>query len=149
MKARDLMTPNPEVITPDEPTYRAAELMRDLDVGFIPVVDDPTNRRLVGVITDRDIAVRCVAGRCDLNAPVAHHMTSEDIDRVSPETDSDEVMRLMQRDQVRRIPVVEEDGRLLGVISQADLVLRAGPQEPEKVEETIERISEPTHRAGH
>ncbi|MBI4409621.1 MAG: CBS domain-containing protein [Gemmatimonadetes bacterium] len=143
MKARDIMTPNPEVVTPDEPVTRAAELMRDLNVGIIPVVDDRSSMRLTGLITDRDIAVRHVAEGHQQACNVSDHMTSDTLNCVRPDADVDEVMSLMGRDQVRRIPVVESDNKLVGIIAQADLAVHEGPQHPKKVEKVLEKISEP------
>lgn len=143
MKAQDLMTPNPRVVTPDEPITHAARIMRDLDVGCVPVVDDRARMHLVGVITDRDLVVRCLVERHFRDCPVADHMTMEHLDTVSPDATVEEVMNLMERDQVRRILVTDE-GRLVGIIAQADLALKQGSLEPLKVEEVLERISAPS-----
>lgn len=144
MKARDLMTSNPEFVTPDDSIDRAAQIMRDVDTGIVPVVDNPSDRRLQGVITDRDIAIRHVAEGHHQSCRVADHMT-RDLDTVSPDADGREILRLMEREQIRRVPVVEEGNRLVGIIAQADIVTKLGPSEPEHVEETIEKISEPGH----
>ena len=143
MKARDIMTSGPLVVTKADLLWRAAEIMRDLDVGIIPVIDDPRSMRLLGVITDRDIAVRCVAKKHGTSCTVGDHMTSGHLDTVHPDDDLDTVIALMERDQVRRIPVVAEDNRLLGVIAQADLATKVGRKEPLKVEEVLERVSVP------
>ena len=143
MKARDIMTSHPHVITQREPVSRAAEIMRDLDVGILPVVDDPSSMRLLGVITDRDIAVRCVAKKHGTSCTVGDHMTSKHLDTARPDDDVEAVMALMERDQVRRIPVVSDDNRLAGVIAQADLATKLGPKEPQKMEEVLQRISSP------
>lgn len=139
MKARDVMTANPEVVTPDEPVTRAARLMRDLDVGIIPVVEDRSSMRLRGLITDRDITVRHVAEGHGEECTVGHHMTTDRIETVRPDADVDEVLSLMARDQVRRVPVVEDGDRLIGIIAQADV---AKETESGKVGKVIERISE-------
>ena len=143
MQARDVMTPNPEVLTPDEPVSRAAQLMRDIDVGIIPVVDDRTSMRPVGVITDRDIAVRHVADLHGEQCRVGDHMTRDRLDAVRPDTDVHEVLECMKREQVRRVLVVDEGDRLVGIIAQADIARKEGPEHPEHVEEVLERISEP------
>lgn len=146
MKARDLMTGNPAVVTPDEPVRRAAELMRDRNVGIIPVVSDRESMRLEGVVTDRDLTLRCLAvGRAG-ECRVGEVMTISGLDTVAPDADQREVLELMKRDQVRRIPVVEVGNRLVGIIAQADLAVRLGPREPREVEEVLERISEPGRR---
>ncbi|HUF27030.1 MAG TPA: CBS domain-containing protein [Gemmatimonadaceae bacterium] len=143
MKARDLMTPNPAVVTGEDRITRAAELMRDRDVGLIPVVDDLGHMHVAGVISDRDIAVRCVADAHDSGCLVREHMTRGELDTVTPDADSEDVIKLMERDQVRRVLVVDERHRLQGIIAQADLARRMGPSEPLKVEEVVEAISMP------
>jgi len=142
MKARDIMTSDIEVVTPNDPVSRAAQLMRDADVGIIPVVDDPSNMRLRGVITDRDIAVRHVAERHQQECRVGDHMTDSGLDTVSPDTDIEQVASLMEREQVRRIPVVEDGDRLVGIIAQADLAREEAPS-AKRVGEVLEGISEP------
>lgn len=141
MRAREIMTQNPEALTGGDTVRRAAELMRDLDVGIIPVVDDTDARRIRGVITDRDIAMRHVAEGHDNSCTVQEHMT-ERVTSVGPEDDVDLVMKRMQRDQVRRVPVVDGD-RLVGIIAQADLAVKLGNERARDVEETVEKISEP------
>src|SRR5690606_22527349 len=101
MKARDLMTSNPEFVTPDDSIDRAAQIMRDVDVGIVPVVDNASDRRLQGVITDRDIAIRHVAEGHHEQCRVADHMTRE-LDTVNPDADGHEVLRLMEREKIRR-----------------------------------------------
>jgi CBS domain-containing protein len=146
MKARDLMTGNPAAVTPDEPVQRAAQIMRDRNVGVVPVVADLESMRLRGIVTDRDLAVRCIAaGRLE-ECRVGEVMTASGLDTVAPDADQREVIELMKRDQVRRIPVVEDGDRLVGIISQADLAVRLGPREPREVESVLERISEPGRR---
>lgn len=142
MKAREIMTSEPLAVTRREAVWRAAEIMRDVDVGILPVIDDPRSMRLLGVITDRDIAVRCVAKQHGTSCTVGDHMTTGHLDTVGPDDDVDTVIALMERDQVRRIPVVSEDNRLVGVIAQADLATKLGPRNPQKIEEVLERVSE-------
>lgn len=143
MKARDIMTADPAFVTPEEPIVRAAEIMESLNVGLVPVVDDRTGRRLRGVITDRDIAVRHVARGHTGNCSVGDHMTADGIDVVHENADAHDVMARMAQDQVRRIPVLDEDDRLVGIIAQADIARKLGPEEPESVERMLEQISEP------
>lgn len=148
MKARDIMTSGLHVITQREPVWRAAEIMRDLDIGLVPVVDDPKTMHLVGVITDRDITVRCVAKKHGMSCTVADHMSAGHIDTVHPDDDVDAVITLMERDQVRRIPVVSDDNRLTGVIAQADLATKVGPKNPQQIEEVLQRVSSPHEAAA-
>jgi CBS domain-containing protein len=141
MKARDVMTSNPEVVTPQDTVTRAAQIMRDLGVGVIPVVDDRSSMRLQGIITDRDIAIRHVAQECPTTCTVGQHMTSQKIDAVGPDADIDDVVEVMERDQIRRVPVLEEGYRLVGIIAQGDLATRGVKEKT--VGEVVERISEP------
>jgi CBS domain-containing protein len=143
MKARELMTSNPECVTREDSLQRAAQIMRDLDVGFVPVVDDHSSMRLSGVITDRDIAVRAVAdGRTD--GLVADVMTSGSLRTVSPDDSDNDVMRAMRDAQVRRIPVVEDGNRLVGIIAQADIATENVGDK--KVGQTVEEISRPNRQ---
>jgi CBS domain-containing protein len=141
MKARDIMTSNPRCVTASDSISRAAEIMRDTDVGIVPVVEDSGSMRLAGVVTDRDIAVRIVAeGRGgDVNV---REIMSSGLATVRPDDDLNRVTELMKREQVRRVPVVEGD-RLVGIIAQAD-VAREGKDR--KTGEVVEKISEPEAR---
>jgi CBS domain-containing protein len=121
MKAREMMTSDPEVVTPDEPISRAARIMRDRDIGMVPVVSDTSSMALMGVITDRDIAVRHVADAHANDCTVATHMSRENIETVEENDDSATVLAAMERRAVRRLPVTNRNGKLLGVIAQADL----------------------------
>jgi CBS domain-containing protein len=138
-KARDIMTAKPKFVTAEDPVSHAAQIMRDSDIGLIPVVDDPGSMRLRGVITDRDIAVRCIAEGRDGTCRISDAMSSGPR-TVTPDTDAHEVMQLMQREQVRRVPVCEGD-RVVGIVSQADVALEIG--DATEVSETLERISKP------
>jgi CBS domain-containing protein len=140
MKARELMTSDPECVTREDSIQHAAQIMRDRDTGFVPVVDDHSTRRLTGVITDRDITVRAVAEGWT-GGRVGDAMSSGTLRTVHPDDSDKDVLRIMQDSQVRRIPVVDEGERLVGVIAQADIATHhIGDR---RVKETIERISEP------
>jgi CBS domain-containing protein len=147
MKARELMATYPGVVTAGDPLSRAAEIMRDWNVGMVPVVDDTLAMHLVGVITDRDIAVRCVAPRHGGRCSVGAHLTAGPLATVEPDTDVGEVMEQMKAHQVRRIPVVA-GGRLVGVVALADLARLNGALDPLEVEGVVERISLQPGAAG-
>jgi CBS domain-containing protein len=119
---REVMTSNPRTIEADKPVADAAKLMRDEDVGLAPVVDGD---RLVGTLTDRDIAIRVVAEEKDPASTPVREVASTDVVTVSPEQDLDDALSLMAQHQVRRVPVVEQDGRLVGVVAQADVARQA------------------------
>jgi len=144
MKARDIMTSNNlECVTREDSLQEAARRMRDADVGALPVVEDRQSMRLVGVITDRDIAVRHVAGDNSAECRVGDHMTDGRMHTVSPDDDVDSVMRTMKSEQVRRVPVCEGE-RLVGMIAQADIA-RDGASDRE-AGDVVEKISEPDRR---
>ncbi|HUF65872.1 MAG TPA: CBS domain-containing protein [Gemmatimonadaceae bacterium] len=143
MKAQELMMKRLAVATPDDKLSTAAALMRDESVGIIPVVKDRQSMRLEGVLTDRDVAVRCVAGGHESGCHVRDHMTSDHLATVPPSASVEDVMQLMEREQVRRIPVVADGDRLAGIIAQADIARRIGPVDPVRVERVLERVSQP------
>lgn len=145
VRAADIMTEDPRAVTPRTTLTEAARLMAGLDVGILPVVDSPESFQLLGVVTDRDLAVRGLARGLDGGAPVSQCMTTE-VSTVQPLATIREVFDLMKREQVRRVPVTDRDGRLVGIIAQADLAVQYAGLDLERereVEEVIERISEP------
>ena len=133
---REAMTSKPCSIDTDKSVAYAAKMMRDEDVGIAPIVEGD---RLVGVLTDRDIAVRVVAEGRDPNEVKVTEVASRDLVTLDPQQNLDEALRLMARHQVRRLPVVEEDGRLAGVIAQADVAKEAGDKRTGEVVEQISR----------
>jgi len=143
MHAKDLMTRDPRVVTPGEPLTHAAEIMRDLDVGAVPVVDDRAGMRLRGVITDRDVTVRHVAAAHGPECRVRDHMTPAPVDTVHPDDSAVEVMRRMKGGKVRRIMVADDDGRLRGIIALADVALHEGEELPVFTSQVLASVSEP------
>jgi CBS domain-containing protein len=133
---RQVMSPNPCAIDADKPVSYAAKMMRDEDVGLAPIVE---GEKLVGTLTDRDIAIRVVAQGKDPESTSVQEVASTDLVTIDPEQHLDEALRLMAQHQVRRLPVVEEDGRLVGVVAQAD-VAREGRDR--QTGEVVQRISE-------
>lgn len=142
MKAREIMTPDPETVTPEEPISRAAQIMRTYDVGIVPVVSDPDSNNLIGVITDRDIAVRHVADSHMEDCTVGAHMTRDDIETVGETDDTATIMAAMKRREVRRIPVTNKNGKLVGVIAQADIAV-ADEIPKDQVADVVKTVSEP------
>jgi CBS domain-containing protein len=116
------MTTRPRAVTPETPVRQVAELMESEDVGVIPVVEGD---QLVGVVTDRDIVVRAVAKGKDPSGLPVREVASRDLVTLDPDRDLSDALRLMAQHQVRRLPVVDEDNRLLGVVSQADVAMAA------------------------
>ena len=141
MKAREIMTANPRTVTPDMNLPEVARLMQSEDVGIVPVVDAGGSRQLVGVVTDRDIALRVVGEGRDPNSVRVSDVMSTNV-RTCREDDSvDDVMDVMGTEQVRRVPIVDERGSLVGIVAQADVVLQASSDK--KAERTVEKISQP------
>ena len=142
MKARELMTNDPACCTPDQTIREAAELMRECDCGCIPVVQDSSSRKLVGVVTDRDIAVRGAALGKGPDTLVRDVM-SLGPKCCSPDDEVETVEEIMSSEQVRRVPVVDEQGCCVGMVSQADLALNDRAASEKEVGRVVERISEP------
>jgi CBS domain-containing protein len=132
----EVMTANPCSIDADRPVAYAAKMMRDEDVGLAPIVEGD---RLVGTLTDRDIVTRLVAEERDPGSTAVSEIASSDPVTVDPQQSLDEALRLMAKHQVRRLPVVEDDGRLVGVVAQADVAREAGERQTGELVEEISR----------
>ena len=132
---QEAMTSNPTAITPETTVQEAARLMKSEDVGALPVVEDG---RLTYVVTDRDLAIRALAEGTSPETPV-RDVASKDVATIDPQQSLEEAARLMAEHQVRRLPVVEEDGRLVGMLAQAD-VAKAGHDT--LTGEVVEKISQ-------
>jgi CBS domain-containing protein len=117
-RIREVMTSNPSTIESGENIVEAARIMKQEDAGVVPVTE---NGRLTGMVTDRDIAIRVVAEGKDPKSTTVREVASTDLVTIDPQQDLDEALRLMAQHKVRRLPVVEEDGRLVGVVAQADV----------------------------
>jgi CBS domain-containing protein len=135
-RIRELMTESPRTVSSDATVVEAARVMRDDDVGLVPVVD---GNRLVGTVTDRDIAIRVVAEEHDPSSTTVREIASTDLVTIDPEQELGEALRLMAQHQVRRLPVVEEDGRLVGIVAQADVARHGDDTQTGQV---VERISQ-------
>lgn len=143
MNVSQIMTVNPSCVLPDDSLAVAARIMRALGVGIVPVIDNRRTRRLIGLVTDRDIAIRCVAEGHEASCSVSEHMTSAPLHTVTVDAGVSEAMALMEWHQVRRIPVVAASGRLCGIITQSDVARAVGPGRPVEVERMLARISAP------
>ena len=141
MNARELMTENPACCTPDDTVEQAARLMKENDCGCVPVVEDLESKKLLGTITDRDIACRCMAEGKGPETPVREAM-SEDPSCCGPEDSVEDVERIMEERQVRRVPVIDDEGCCIGMVSQADLA--RGRRDEREVGEMVEKISRPS-----
>lgn len=140
MIIRDVMTPNPRCVGPQESIQQAARIMRDEDTGVVPVVE---NGRPVGLVTDRDIVVRAVA-EGELNRPVREIVTGHVV-VARPDMSTQEAAELMGTHQIRRLPVVEND-RLVGIVSIGDLAVKEGKDR--RVGDALQQISEGVKERG-
>jgi CBS domain-containing protein len=141
MRVAELMTPDPQTIGPDESLRRAAELMDALDVGVLPVCD---GERLIGIVTDRDITVRATAaGLAPESTAVAEVMTA-DLRWAFEDEDLGVAEELMRQTQIRRLPVLNAQRRLVGMLSLGDLAAKGAPTVRDALD-TISRPPEP-HR---
>ena len=140
MKVRDIMTTDVATATPETTLEDIATMMRDEDTGAIPVLD---NDELVGIITDRDIVIRCIAEGKDPVETTVEDVVTERLETIEPDSDIEEARELMSRRQIRRLPVVE-DGELIGMLSIGDLAVKSDSD----VGETLEDVSEGVKASG-
>lgn len=142
MKARDIMTENPACITPETTARQAARLMEDHDVGSLPVVESDGNRRLLGVVTDRDLALR-VLGRGESPEVHVREVMSGNVHCCRAEDSLDDVESAMASHQVRRIPIVDGNNCIVGMVAQADLARERKAVGAKDLGKMLEKISEP------
>ena len=140
-KCSDVMTPEPACCEPGESIAGVAEIMKREDVGAVPVVDSRESRRLVGIVTDRDIVVKVVAKGGDLQGATARDAMTGSPAVCQEDDDVNQAVNNMAEHQVRRMPVVDRDGRLTGIIAQADVATRVNRDKTTGA--LVEAISEP------
>jgi len=140
-KCSDVMTENPACCLPTDQAPKAAALMKSENVGSIPVIESEQTRKLIGIVTDRDLAIQIVADGRDKSTKIADVMTTN---VVTCRADEDVQIALdaMADYQLRRIPVVDVDNRIVGIISQADVATRV--DQPEETAEVVKEISQPS-----
>ena len=136
------MTPDPACCTPDSTAREAATLMKEHDCGSIPVVENLERKRLVGTVTDRDLAIRGLAAGKGPDTPVRELMTEHPVTS-APEDEVEVVREVMVAQMVRRVPVVDENGALVGIVAQADIAREEGAASDQEVGRIVEAISEP------
>lgn len=132
----DIMSTNVQVIGPEDSLRHAAERMQALDVGALPVCD---GKHVLGMLTDRDIVVRGVAEGLDPDEACVSDVMSSAVACCTEDQDTEDVMRLMGDKQIRRLPVVDADKKLVGIVTMADLAVRQSGH----IDQTMRRISEP------
>jgi len=137
-RVENVMTANPRSVDPDTDVGEAARILRDENVGSLPVVRDG---RVTGIVTDRDLAIRVLAEGRDPGSTRVADVVSGDPVTVRADQDLDEALRLMAHHQLRRLIVVEDSDRLVGILAQADVALTG---DEERAGEVVEEISRPT-----
>lgn len=143
MRARDLMTTEPACCTSDDTLETAARLMRENDCGGLPVCESTNPGEVIGMVTDRDLAVRGLADGHGPDSSVEGCMSSG-VHSCSPDSTVDELEEVMTRNKVRRVPIIDADGNLLGIVAQADLAVAEDEDvSEEEVGEVVETISTP------
>jgi len=143
MRIRHVMTKDPRCCVPSDFSVKAASIMRDEHAGIVPVIESEHHRRIVGVVTDRDLCMNIVAeGRDPETVSVDECMTTAVV-TCSPNDSVERVTELMRENQIRRVPVVNAEGDLQGIVSLADVVDR-GEIKTTETHETLKRVSAPT-----
>jgi CBS domain-containing protein len=132
----DVMTANPECVSERDTLIDAARIMRDSDTGVVPVLD---GKKVIGLITDRDIVVRAIADGKDLNNVRVNEVMTKQVRSVKEDSSVDEVLNLMSSAEIRRVPVVNNSDELVGIVSIGDL---ARTNRDGKIGQTVEKISE-------
>jgi len=141
MKSKDVMTKDPACCVGSDTVQQCAEMMKNHDVGSMPVVEDEGSRRLVGIITDRDVAVRVVSEGLNPRTTQVSDVMSREPVCVRPDEELDQATERMKDSQIRRVPVVDEQHRLIGIIAQADVATQG--RDNKKTGEMVRDISQP------
>lgn len=136
MQIKDVMSRDVELADPGMPIQKAAALMRDGDFGVLPVGE---NDRLVGILTDRDIAVRCCAEGQDPKTATAGDVMTDEVRWAYEDTSVEDGAKLMQKHQIRRLPVVNADKRLVGIVALGDFAVESSEIRP--AAETLSKVS--------
>jgi CBS domain-containing protein len=139
-KVREIMTKDPVCCTPQDSVREAAQLMKREDVGPVPVVKDLRTKKLVGIVTDRDLALKVLAEGLDPNNTRVEEIMTRSPVTCREDDDLESCLNGMEKSQIRRMPIVDREDRIVGIIAQADVATRGG--EPEKTAELVEEISE-------
>jgi CBS domain-containing protein len=139
-KCNEVMTKDPVCCLPNDSVAKAAELMKSEDIGSIPVIDNEQTRKLVGIVTDRDLALEIVAEGLDAKSTKVETVMTRKVVTCLADDDLQKALDAMAEHQLRRIPVVDDDNKILGIIAQADVATRV--DEPEKTAEMVKEISQ-------
>jgi len=138
-KCNEVMTKNPVCCLPSDMVSKVAQLMKSDDIGPVPIVENEQTRKLVGIITDRDLAVKIVAEGRDPKSTRAEEVMTRKVVTCHADDDLQKALDAMSGHQLRRIPVVDDNKKVLGIISQADVATRTN--QPDKTAEVVREIS--------
>ena len=139
MKCKDIMTKDPACCVGTDSAMAVAEIMKSEDVGSVPVVEDKSSKRLTGIVTDRDLALEVVAAGKDPESVKISEVMKSGLVTCKTSDDVKKAIEKMADHQIRRIPVVDEDGCIVGIIAQADVATKL--EEPEATADMVEEIS--------
>ena len=145
MKCSEIMTKDPVCCLPSDTVNKAAQLMKTENVGPIPVVADQDSKRLIGIVTDRDLALKVVAEAKDAKSTMVDDVMTTGVVACRADDNLQNALKAMEEHQVRRIPVIDDNDRIIGIIAQADIATRIN--QPKKTAEVVEGISK-TNAAG-
>ena len=143
-KCSEVMTKNPVCCLPDDLVTKAAQLMKNEHVGSIPVIADEQTKKLVGIVTDRDLAIRIVAEGLDAKSTKVETIMTRNVVTCSAEDDLQKAVGAMSESQLRRIPIVDDDNKILGIIAQADVVMHF--DHPKRAAAMVKEISQANGR---
>ncbi len=139
-KCNEVMTKNPVCCLPSDLVAQAAELMKREQIGSIPVIENEQTKKIVGIITDRDLALRIVAEGLDARTTKVAIVMTRNVVTCYADDDLQKALDAMAENQLRRIPIIGEDNQILGIVSQADVATRAG--HPKRTAEMVKKISQ-------
>lgn len=141
-KCSDVMTKNPSCCLPTDTVAKAAQQMKKEKVGSIPVIENEKTKKLIGIVTDRDLALQVIADGRDAKATKVADVMTQDVVTCGVDDDVQDAVDAMADNQLRRIPVVDHDLMIVGIISQADVATRV--DEPQETAKMVKEISQPT-----
>lgn len=139
-KCHEVMTKDPVCCLPNDLALKAAELMKSGNIGSIPVIENEEGKKLIGIVTDRDLTLKIVAQGLDSKTRKIETLMSRNIVTCHPDDDLQKALDIMAEHQLRRLPVVDENGRIRGIIAQADIATRS--DQPNKTAELVKEISQ-------
>ena len=139
-KCHEVMTKDPVCCLPNDSVAKAAQLMKSENIGSIPVIDNEQSRKLVGIVTDRDLALKIVTGALDAKTTMVKTVMTHKVVTCHADDDLQKALEAMAEHQLRRLPVVDDNHRIVGIIAQADVATRV--DEPERTAEMVKEISQ-------